>query len=80
MYNIFISQEKRQRTTTKMYRKLIIENSFLLFVVISREYVGTETTQGTLTREHVSAQGTLALEHVSTQGTLAREHAKHVGT
>ena len=65
--------------------------SFLLFVVIAREQVGTKSTQGMLLREHISTQdmlgreqvsmqGMLAHEHVSMQGTLARKHASHVGT
>ena len=54
--------------------------SFLLFVVIAREQVGTKSTQGMLLREHVSMQGMLAHEHVSTQGTLAHEHVSMQGT
>ena len=58
---------KRQKIITKIYRKLVIEDLFLLIVAISREHVSTE---GTLAGEHVSTQGTLAYEHVSTEGTL----------
>ena len=65
----------------------------MLFVVIAREHVGMQSTQGTLsrelarrehvdtqdtlTREYVSTKDTLAREHVSTQGTLGREHIRH---
>ena len=62
-----------------MQGKHVIENLYLSFVVIAREHVGTQSTQGTLTREHarheqMSTQDTLVREHVSTQGMFARTH------
>ena len=62
-----------------MQGKHVIENLYLSFVVIAREQVGTQSTQGTLTREHarhehMSTQDTLVREHVSTQGMFARTH------
>ena len=68
----------------------------MLFVVVAREQVDTQSTQDTLAREHakhgrhehVDKQDTLACQQVSTQGTLARQHVstqvtltrKYVGT
>ena len=53
------------------------------FVVVAREHVGKQSTQGKLAREHADTQDTLAREHakhelVSTQGTSTREHARPV--
>ena len=58
----------------------------MLFVVIAREHVGTQSTQGTLAHEHakharhVSTQDMLARKHVSMQKALAREHVGTQGT
>ena len=60
-----------------MEGKHVIENLFLSFVIIAREQVGTQNTQGMLARENASTQGTLVREHVSTQGTLTLEHVRH---
>ena len=63
-----------------MQEKHVIENLFLLFVVISREQVGTQSTQDTLAREHAKDArkvGTLTSKahwHMSKQGTMAHEH------
>ena len=51
MYNSFISQEKNKEQSQKC-KENIIENLFLLFVVIARQHVGTQSTQGTLALEH----------------------------
>ena len=63
-----------------MEGKHVIENLFLSFVIIAREQVGTQNTQGMLAREHVDTQDTLARENASTQGTLVREHVSTQGT
>ena len=52
-----------------MQGKRVIEDLPLSFVVITREHVDTQSTQGKLVRKHVD-----------TQDTLTREHARHVGT
>ena len=60
----------------------------MLFVVVAREQVDTQSTQDTLAREHakhgrhehVDKQDTLACQQVSTQGTLAHEHVSTQGT
>ena len=67
----------------KKQKKHAIENLFLLFIVIAREHVGTQSMQGTLAGEHAKHArhvGTLSRKHVCAQGTLAREHVacKHI--
>ena len=76
---------KKTRNNHKNIRKHFIKNFSLLFVVIACEQVGTQSAQGTLTREHsrreqVDTQETLVCKHVSTRGTLAREHVSTQGT
>ena len=81
IYNIYID-------IPKIYVKHVTEILFLLFIVIEREHVGTQTTltrehestQDKLEREHISTQGTLAHEHVSTEGTLSREYVSRKDT
>ena len=73
----FYFTEKIQTKNTKNLKKYVTENLFLLFVVIACEHIGTQSTQGTFSREHVSTQNTLASEHVYMQGTLASEHIRH---
>ena len=50
-------------------------------VIIAREQVGTQSTQGTLTREHVRHEHVIMWprRHARHIGTWAREHARHVG-
>ena len=60
----------------------------MLFAFVTREQVDTQSTQGTLAREHakharhehVDKQDTSACKHVSMQGTLAHEHVSTQGT
>ena len=49
----------------------VIENLSSLFVIIAREHLGTQSTQGTLAREDARHE---RREHVDTQDTLTREH------
>ena len=66
-----------QWSLPKKPKKHTIENLFLLFIVIGREHVGTQSMQGTLAGEHAKHArhvGTLSRKHVSAQRTLAREH------
>ena len=66
-----------QWSLPKKTKKHAIENLFLLFIVIAREHVGTQSMQGTLAGEHEKHArhvGTLSRKHVSAQRTLAREH------
>ena len=69
MYNSFISQEKDKEKVPKIYRKHVTENFFSLVVVIARENVDRQSTQGTWARK--------TRWHVS---TWARKHAKHIDT
>ena len=55
---LFFTGEK-QRKSTKIQVKYVIENEFLLFQVIAREHVGTHST---LAHEHVGTQA----KHVAT--------------
>ena len=59
----------------------VIENLYLSFAVIAREHVATQSTQGTLTREHARHEHVITWthKHVRHIGTWAREHARHVG-
>ena len=38
---VLFQRKKKEKTIAKIYKKHIVENLFLLFVVIAREYVGT---------------------------------------
>ena len=66
----------------KAIGKHVIEKLYLSLVVITREHVGTQSTQGTLTREHVKHEHVImwARRHARHIGTWAREHARHVDT
>ena len=50
---VFISKEKDKEQLQKCNGKHLIENLSLSFVIIAREHVGTQSTQGMLAREHM---------------------------
>ena len=54
---VFISQEKDKEQSQKCKENMLLK-TYLSFVVIQREHVGTQRRQGMLAREHVSMQGT----------------------
>ena len=49
---VFISQEKDKEQSQKCKENMLLK-TFLSFVVIQREHVGTQSRQGMLAREHM---------------------------
>ena len=71
---------KKTKNNHKNVRKTCYWKPFLLFVVIASEHVGTQSTQGTLARQHGRHVGTWERKHERHVGAWAHKHARHVST
>ena len=73
----FLFHKKKTKNNNKNVRKTCY---WKLIFVISREHVGTQSTQGTWACTHARHVGMWACKYARHVGTWARKHSRHVGT